>query len=44
MNKTITEKRKKGESQRVLRTTTSLSYMAIHRNERDRYCRKCNKK
>ena len=30
--------KQKGESQNVSRTTTSLSYMAIYRNKRDRYC------
>lgn len=29
--------KQKGESQNVSRTTTSLSYMAIYRNKRDRY-------
>ena len=31
-------KKQKGESQNVSRTTTSLSYLAIHRNKRDRDC------
>jgi len=30
--------KQKGESQNVSRATTSLSYMAIYRNKRDRYC------
>ena len=33
-----TYNKQKGESQNVSRATTSLSYMAIYRNKRDRYC------